>query len=90
MLTKEHERRERFEADAAQVERDLKILYGDPDAPHVDGVIHVAAVRGELRPVKERRRMVLFPGEAVRHAAAGRNDPCPCGSGKKYKRCCGT
>ena len=22
-------------------------------------------------------------------AAPGRNDPCPCGSGKKYKRCCG-
>src|SRR5258706_244770 len=21
--------------------------------------------------------------------AVGRNDPCPCGSGKKYKRCCG-
>lgn len=21
---------------------------------------------------------------------AGRNDPCPCGSGKKYKRCCGS
>jgi SEC-C motif len=21
-------------------------------------------------------------------AKAGRNDPCPCGSGKKYKRCC--
>lgn len=20
----------------------------------------------------------------------GRNDPCPCGSGKKYKRCCGS
>jgi uncharacterized protein YecA (UPF0149 family) len=19
----------------------------------------------------------------------GRNDPCPCGSGNKYKRCCG-
>ena len=19
----------------------------------------------------------------------GRNDPCPCGSGKKYKNCCG-
>ena len=19
----------------------------------------------------------------------GRNDPCPCGSGKKYKQCCG-
>jgi hypothetical protein len=21
-------------------------------------------------------------------STAGRNDPCPCGSGKKYKRCC--
>ncbi|RPJ78912.1 MAG: hypothetical protein EHJ94_08795, partial [Deltaproteobacteria bacterium] len=20
----------------------------------------------------------------------GRNSPCPCGSGKKYKKCCGT
>ena len=22
-------------------------------------------------------------------AKVGRNQPCPCGSGKKYKRCCG-
>jgi uncharacterized protein len=22
------------------------------------------------------------------HPAVGRNDPCPCGSGKKYKKCC--
>ncbi|MGP8846724.1 SEC-C metal-binding domain-containing protein, partial [Enterobacter hormaechei] len=21
-------------------------------------------------------------------AKVGRNDPCPCGSGKKYKQCC--
>ena len=30
--------------------------------------------------------------EPVRKTAAekvGRNDPCPCGSGKKYKKCCG-
>ena len=25
----------------------------------------------------------------LRAARVGRNDPCPCGSGKKYKRCCG-
>ncbi len=25
----------------------------------------------------------------VRIVKVGRNDPCPCGSGKKYKRCCG-
>jgi preprotein translocase subunit SecA len=25
----------------------------------------------------------------VKGAKVGRNDPCPCGSGKKYKKCCG-
>jgi uncharacterized protein YchJ len=27
--------------------------------------------------------------EAVRKKTTGRNTPCPCGSGKKYKKCCG-
>jgi len=33
---------------------------------------------------------VLGP-QSVRLASpkVGRNDPCPCGSGKKYKKCCG-
>ena len=35
---------------------------------------------GDLQPVQQ----------VVRAAAKiGRNDPCPCGSGKKYKKCCG-
>ena len=25
----------------------------------------------------------------VKGKKIGRNDPCPCGSGKKYKKCCG-
>ncbi len=25
----------------------------------------------------------------VKAHKVGRNDPCPCGSGKKYKKCCG-
>lgn len=25
----------------------------------------------------------------VKEKLPGRNDPCPCGSGKKYKKCCG-
>lgn len=29
------------------------------------------------------------PGEPVISAKVGRNDPCPCGSGKKYKKCHG-
>ena len=30
------------------------------------------------------RSKIVVKGEKV-----GRNDPCPCGSGKKYKKCCG-
>ncbi|HEY9397748.1 MAG TPA: UPF0149 family protein [Burkholderiales bacterium] len=32
------------------------------------------------------------PREPMRREApkVGRNDPCPCGSGKKYKQCCGS
>jgi len=35
--------------------------------------------------------MQAAPGQTVRRAEpkVGRNDPCPCGSGKKYKKCCG-
>ena len=28
-------------------------------------------------------------GTVVKAKKIGRNDPCPCGSGKKYKYCCG-
>ena len=31
-----------------------------------------------------RKKITVVKGEKV-----GRNDPCPCGSGKKYKNCCG-
>ncbi|WP_288092381.1 SEC-C metal-binding domain-containing protein [Thiomonas sp.] len=26
----------------------------------------------------------------VRREGAGHNEPCPCGSGKKFKKCCGS
>ena len=29
------------------------------------------------------------PEQRVTGPKVGRNDPCPCGSGKKYKKCCG-
>ena len=32
------------------------------------------------------KKVVVKP---VRSTKVGRNDPCPCGSGKKYKNCCG-
>ncbi|TAJ83676.1 MAG: tetratricopeptide repeat protein [Gallionellaceae bacterium] len=29
-----------------------------------------------------------YPDAALRESQINRNDPCPCGSGKKYKKCC--
>ncbi|KIR01160.1 Protein export cytoplasm protein SecA ATPase RNA helicase [Lachnospiraceae bacterium TWA4] len=42
----------------------------------------------------EQRRKELYlsqkkSGTIVKGKKIGRNDPCPCGSGKKYKKCCG-
>jgi len=51
-----------------------------------------------MRPVEEtdvRQLRTNRDGATARAATAtaektvGRNDPCPCGSGKKYKKCCG-
>ena len=37
---------------------------------------------------RETGRMLAFGADGT-SSKIGRNDPCPCGSGKKYKRCCG-
>lgn len=37
----------------------------------------------ELQPAKEES------ATTVQQVKVGRNEPCPCGSGKKYKKCCG-
>ena len=45
------------------------------------------AVRRLFRHFFEQRKQASAP--YVRdNLKVGRNDPCPCGSGKKYKRCC--
>lgn len=42
---------------------------------------------------EERRKEITkewrLSGQARKEVTVGRNDPCPCGSGKKYKKCCG-
>lgn len=42
----------------------------------------------------EEKRKALYKeeklsGTVIKEKKIGRNDPCPCGSGKKYKQCCG-
>lgn|GEM_PF-1996556 len=45
---------------------------------------------GAFRPEPVPTREAIIPTH-IRHSTPkiGRNDPCPCGSGKKYKKCCG-
>ena len=49
----------------------------------------VIAIHGHQR--KHTAAHAPGPGHTVRRSTAkvGRNDPCPCGSGKKYKKCHG-
>jgi uncharacterized protein len=55
------------------------------EAPHlIPGWIDALyASRSEANPAPVAAPTQLSP------AKIGRNDPCPCGSGKKYKKCCG-
>lgn len=40
--------------------------------------------------LREEARQARGPQEPVHsEEKPGRNDPCPCGSGQKYKKCCG-
>ena len=47
----------------------------------------MAALRWAGQP-PERLMQQLQAEEARAFPKAGRNDPCPCGSGRKYKKCC--
>lgn len=34
-------------------------------------------------------KLLNSPVQEIASNKTGRNEPCPCGSGKKYKKCCG-
>ena len=52
-----------------------KVIIGlEPDKPE-----NISDVERLLRP----------SGAVMPEPKVGRNEPCPCGSGLKYKRCCG-
>ncbi|MBP3765693.1 MAG: preprotein translocase subunit SecA [Bacilli bacterium] len=66
---------------------------------NIDKDVTLYLMRSEIRQNVERKQVIK--GEAVRDVnkekkqspkrvqKVGRNDLCPCGSGKKYKQCCG-
>jgi uncharacterized protein len=57
---------------------------------HVDTAMQfMAAELAHERPPANVMAWLAQRDRAQALASAGRNDPCPCGSGKKFKHCCG-
>lgn len=55
-------------------------------------IVHMAAgLLGAYRYFRAHRQVSAstHTSKPQRTPKVGRNEPCPCGSGKKYKRCCG-
>jgi hypothetical protein len=81
-----------------------KIEYSDPDMDyvkwellpmeeHYEIIAELVAVDtgfGEqtLYPAFDSNGLSTRSEPLVKEKKVGRNDPCPCGSGKKYKKCC--
>ena len=62
----------------------------------VRGLYHVRVVAEPKREDIEQKQMFTNKDDTLgakpkvrKDDKVGRNDPCPCGSGKKYKQCCG-
>lgn len=93
------------EPNSQEVLRPIYLLGADDITPEEEELIRDPSQREELskkisasvawiyrfcqpyrQAVAERMIATTFQRE---HPKVGRNDPCPCGSGKKFKKCCG-
>ena len=61
----------------------IDAVQDEAPADLIDNVVrlHASRLRGGAAP--------LAPSMAAKPGKIGRNEQCPCGSGKKFKRCCG-
>ncbi|MCR5793147.1 MAG: SEC-C domain-containing protein, partial [Lachnospiraceae bacterium] len=69
---------------------DVELLYKNMVGAKADWLYELPQWDDILTP--ERRKELYLEekksGTIVKDKKIGRNDPCPCGSGKKYKQCC--
>jgi preprotein translocase subunit SecA len=79
----EVEEAERRAEEAAQALKNVQYHHADPDEALAQAAAEVAEV-AEGGEGAEPAQPFVRPGQKI-----GRNDPCPCGSGKKYKNCHG-
>lgn len=68
--------------------------YRDCHGRRVSRAIEVGKLPADLSKLRQQARtrnersLPAAPAEQQRSIKLGRNDPCPCGSGVKFKRCC--
>ena len=70
---------------------DKEVLYKNMVDAKADWLYELPVWK-EIFTEEERHKLYLEQkksGTIVKGPKVGRNDPCPCGSGKKYKKCCG-
>jgi len=73
------------------VKIDLEKLYYNMHAAEADWLYNLPQWDSILSKEKRKEIKTAYntTKTVVKEKAPGRNDPCPCGSGKKYKKCCG-
>jgi uncharacterized protein YchJ len=88
------------EADAAEAYYRRAIAVSKTPSDRSEAVLRLVSLLSDtgreadasvaLREEKQRAATDELVANAMRNAKPGRNDVCPCGSGKKYKKCHGT
>jgi len=77
---------------------DTPVRTADEDERRAAQSSFIDLTRNIQRKKERELEMLQFAGgeasgapkaQVIKGAKVGRNDPCPCGSGKKYKKCCG-
>ncbi|NLE00266.1 MAG: preprotein translocase subunit SecA [Fibrobacter sp.] len=82
-------RLERVEREPQRKVNNPRLVHNEVNS-YSDQEIAAAPVRAAVQPQLVTNRVVAANQPVVKTAVqVGRNDPCPCGSGKKYKKCCG-
>ena len=73
-----------------KLEIDYEKLYYNMRDAKADWLYNIKAWNNILSEEKRNEITREYRESNMAHAEhIGRNDPCPCGSGKKYKNCCG-
>jgi len=74
---------DRLQTNEHQIEAELSQTGVKVAAGSMQNMAEGGAAMVQARPAAQRQQT------QIRNAEVGRNDPCPCGSGKKYKKCHG-